>query len=84
MGHQGDTMMIAAIGLGNMIQQVFVFGVVFGFNGTAENDMSKAYGANNLRNCSIYHNRGKLVLAMSFIFIIIAFLNVERFLVLCG
>jgi len=83
MGHLGDSSMIAAIGLGNLIQQMLVMGVIFGFNSTCENEMSKAFGAKNLRNLSLYFNRGKLVLTLAFAFIFVAIFNIEKMLIKC-
>ena len=81
MGHQGDSTMIAAIGLGNLIQQLVIGAVVFGFNGTSENELSKAFGAGNMTNCGIYMNRSRLMLAVALSICFLAIWNTKSILI---
>ena len=55
-GHLGDGSMIAAIGLGILIQNVFIETIMWSFNASLENLVSQAVGAGSLRNCGIYLN----------------------------
>jgi Na+-driven multidrug efflux pump len=48
--------MIAAIGLGNLIQNIFIETIMWSFNASLENLVSQAAGGGNYRNCGIYLN----------------------------
>ena len=80
-GHLGDGSMIAAIGLGILIQNVFIETIMWSFNASLENLVSQAVGAGSLRNCGIYLNQGTFVLLIAFLFIYLLMVKVEEFLI---
>ena len=81
MGHIGNSRIIVAFGLGNLIEGLFVAAVIFGFNATSENEFGKAYGAGNMKHVGVYLNRGKLILSVAMIFCLAAIFNTKLILV---
>ena len=81
-GHLGDSSMIAAIGLGNLIQNIFIECIIWGFNGSVENMVSQAAGAGNLMNAGIYLNQGIFILVVAFLIILMLMFHIQDFLVL--
>jgi len=51
-----DANMVAAIGMGNMIQVFFVITAYKGFNGTIQILVSQTSGAGNIEQCGVYLN----------------------------
>jgi len=83
-GHLNDAKLLAGVGIGNMIQNVCGLSLVIGLNGALETLVSQANGAGNLALCGVYLNRGRFVLAMTFLPIIIILFQSEAILVGIG
>lgn len=66
-GHLGDASKVASCGLGNMI--IFIFGnaAFQGMNSGLETFTSQAFGANNLKLCGMYYQRGRIVVLLYWI-----------------
>ena len=58
---------MAGDGMGNMIYNMTGLAIAIGLNGALETLVSQSYGANNLKLCGIYLNRGRYVLCLCFI-----------------
>lgn len=69
-GHLGDPALIAAIGLGNMIQNILIEAFISSLNAALENNVSQAFGAKNFTNSGIYLNRGILSLLLVYVLVI--------------
>ena len=80
-GHVNDPVLLAGVGMGNMLINVLCFAVVQGLNGALETLVSQAYGAGKYKACGIYLNRGKFVATIIFIPIIILYICSEEILV---
>lgn len=53
MGHSSDPNLMAAVGMGNMLMNVFCFAVCSGFNGTIETFVSQSFGGNDGFMCGV-------------------------------
>ena len=60
-GHLGDTTLLAAIGLGNMIQNCFFIAPIVGMNCAIETLASQTAGSNDIELAGVYLNRGRVV-----------------------
>ena len=60
-GHLGDSRIMAGVGMGNMLLNVFVFATCQGLNGALESLVSQSYGFKRYEQCGIYLNRGRLI-----------------------
>jgi len=83
-GNLNDTFMLAGIGLGNMTINIFCFAVFMGLNGAIETLVSQAYGSKNYYLCGVYLNRGRIIVACSFIPTSILLLNCKSILIGLG
>ena len=81
-GHLNDEKILAGVGLGIMLQNVFGLSIVLGINGAIETLVSQAYGNGNLHLCGIYLNRGRFVVLLTFIPLVALLCNTENILVL--
>ncbi len=61
-----DSSIIAAIGLGNIIQNSLIEPIFVSLNSGLEILVSQAVGANNLEICGHYLNRGSLAIMITF------------------
>ena len=66
-GHLNDENLMAGIGMGAMIMNMVGNAVMVGLNGAVETLVSQSYGADNLRQCGVYLNRGRLVIMIAFV-----------------
>ena len=66
-GHMHKPEMVAAIGMGNTIQNCFFMPVIAGLNSAAETLVSQAVGAKDFRLCGLYLNTGRVVITCAFI-----------------
>ena len=86
MGHTGDPVLIAGVGMGNMIINILAFAIIFGLNGALETLISQSYGASHRlghdqseyalsmrKNCGVLLNRGRFIVSCVMIPIIILF-----------
>jgi Na+-driven multidrug efflux pump len=69
-GHLRDPALIAAIGLGNLFQNIFFETFVQSLNSALENSVSQAFGAKNFTNAGVYLNRGILSLLIVYVLMI--------------
>ena len=72
-GHSNDPVLIAGVGMGNMLINVFAFAVMQGLNGALESLVSVSFGASEVpdispkekefrrRQCGALHNRARFV-----------------------
>lgn len=65
-GHMNKPELVAAIGMGNSIQNCFFVPVIAGLNSAAETLVSQAVGAKDYQLCGMYLNTGRLVLVVTF------------------
>ena len=66
-GQLGDARRTAAVGLGNLITNVFSNSIAIGFNGCLDTLVSQAYGSGNYLLCGVYTNRVRVVNLIFFI-----------------
>jgi MATE family multidrug resistance protein len=74
-GHLNNSAMIAGVGTGNMIQNMFGLSMFVGLNGALETLVSQSYGSGNLKLCGVYLNRGRFILLCSFVPVAMILLN---------
>ena len=74
--------MLASVGLGCMILNVFCFAVAFGLNGTIESFISREYGSGNYKECGAWLNRGRTIVIVVLIPTAICFFFMDSILVL--
>lgn len=58
--------------------------IAIGLNGALETLVSQSYGANNLKLCGVYLNRGRYVLCLCFIPVTLVLSQAENILVAIG
>ena len=80
-GHLNDPVLLAGVGMGNMLINVLCFAVAQGLNGALETFVSQAFGASKYDVCGVYLNRGKFVCSMIMIPIVIIYIFSEDILV---
>ena len=83
-GHLGNAAKLAAVGLGNAIQNMIGISIIVGMNGALNSLVSQAGGAGNLDLCIGYLQRGKIVMTICFIPISLLILNSKQILLLIG
>lgn len=83
-GRNGDAKMLAGVGLANMTQAFLGYMFIIGLNSSIETFVSQAAGANNMKLCGIYLNRGRFIMTCAFIPISILLLQVENVLIGLG
>ncbi len=83
MGRSTDSNLMAAVGMGNMLINVFCFAVCQGFNGTIETFVSQSYGAGQKYMCGVQLNRGRIIVSILFIPIVILFFFADKILIAC-
>ena len=76
--------MIAGAGLGNATQNLLCLSIIYGLNQTVETLVSTAWGADEKELCGVYLNRGRFIMTLSFIPIIIILLNTKDLLISLG
>lgn len=64
-----------------MLLNVFVFAVAFGLNGTIESFVGWAYGSNQLKECGMHLNRGRVIVTTLLIPTFIMFIWIDRILI---
>lgn len=83
-GRKGDALLLASVGLGNMMVNVLAFATTQGLNGALEYYVSNAYGQRKYKECGQWLNRGKLVATLVFLPVMIMFFNAEWLLLKLG
>ena len=66
-GRMDDPINVAVIGLAISCTAIMMLAIMIGLNMAQETLTSQAYGANDLRLCGLYLNRGSLILLTFFI-----------------
>ena len=61
--------------MGNMILNLFGMGMFYGLNSALETLVSQAYGAKNLYLCGVYLQRGRVIITLFYIPIMMIFLS---------
>jgi Na+-driven multidrug efflux pump len=84
-GHTNEPVLIAGVGMGNMLINVLAFAIIQGLNGALETLISQSFGASQNKanpesyqkrmriNCGVFYNRGRFVSTIVMIPIIIIF-----------
>lgn len=95
-GHTNDATLIAGVGMGNMLINVLAFAIMQGLNGALETLVSRSYGLSNdvtkleefrksmRRECGVLHNKGRFVVSVVMIPIIIIFATSDKILIAMG
>lgn len=84
-GKLDDQVAIAAVGIGNATNSMFLFSVTIGVNLALDTLNSEAYGNNNLQLCGTYLNRGRFIqLSFSVPLAIMVYFLAEDLLTLLG
>ena len=83
-GHCNDAILLAGVGMGNMLINVLCFAVVQGLNGALETFVSQSFGSKNYEACGIYLWRGKLVATLVMIPIVVIYCFADRILIGLG
>ena len=68
--------------MGNMTQNLLGLSIILGFNSTLDTLVSQAAGAGNHELCGVYLNRGRFILAILCVPIVITLLHTENILLL--
>lgn len=77
-----DPALIAGFGLGNFLLNAMFMSFAFGLNGALETFVSQAYGQNNLKLCSSYLHRSRVVVTITFILTFSILANSKSILIL--
>ena len=83
-GHLEKTEMMAGVGLGNMIINLFGCCIIDSFNSVIETLGTQAAGAGNKKLCGIYLNRGRLIGCIIMVPCIALLVNVHHLLIYFG
>ena len=78
-GHLGDPVLVAGVGLGNMYINTMGLSILIGINTVISTLSSQSYGQGNLKLCGIYLNRGRIIDLIICIPVTIVMLLAERF-----
>jgi MATE family multidrug resistance protein len=80
-GNMNEPVLLAGVGMGNMLINVLCFAIVQGLNGALETLVSQSFGAMKYEQCGIFLNRGKVVATMIMIPIIILYSVSDKILI---
>ena len=83
-GNNTDPVILASVGLGNMMVNVLAFAVTQGLNGAIEYYVSNAFGMRHYKECGQWLNRGKLVSTIALLPVFFLFFNAEPILLRLG
>lgn len=72
-GHLNDAYIIAGVGMGNMLINVLCFAIAQGMNGALETYCSQAYGSGKFEMVGVYHMRGRYVVTLLMLPLIVIF-----------
>lgn len=84
MGHLGSAHKIAAIGIGNAVQNCIAISVILGLNGALNTLISQSAGAGNIDLCLVILKRAYFALAICFIPVVLILLFTKEILVGIG
>ncbi len=83
-GHLNDPVKLAAVGVGTMIINMAGVAPQLGLNSGLETLVSQARGSNNLTLCGLYLQRGRAILMIAFLPMLVVFLLSKRVLMGLG
>ena len=84
-GRMNDPTKLAAVGLANVCFGIMMLSVMSGLNSAQETLTSQAYGFGDLKLCGIYLNRGRAVLMVFFVpLVVLPAFFAEQILVAIG
>ena len=78
---QVSSTLLAGVGLGNMLLNVFIFAFTFGLNGTLETFVAWSFGSGNFKMCGTHLNRARVVVTCIVTPIAILFLFIDKILI---
>lgn len=81
-GRLNKPSVVAGVGIGNMVANIFSWSIMCGLNVALETLVSQAYGAKDLKLCGVYLNRARIVCIATFIPSTLIVMNTERLLLL--
>ena len=64
-----------------MTINLFAYSFIFGYNCALDTLISQAVGSGNLELCTVYLNRGRIILTIIYLMIIAIMCNAEKMLV---
>ena len=79
-----DPYQLAGIGMGNMTINILGYSFILGLNSAIDTFVSHAYGTGNHYMCGVFLNRGRLLVCLAFIPIILLLLQADYFLIRAG
>jgi Na+-driven multidrug efflux pump len=79
-----DSVILAAVGLGNMTINLCGLSIFFGFNSAIESLVSRAVGAREFETCGVLLNRGRFIIIVTFIPVLIILSNSKSILIALG
>ena len=80
-GNLNQPALLAGVGMGNMMINVLCFAVTQGINGALETLVSQSFGASKYQECGIFLNRGKVVVTLIMIPLIIIYVLSDKILI---
>jgi len=80
---QMSSELLAGVGLGNMLLNVFVFAFTNGLNGTIETFVAWSYGRNEKAMCGTHLNRARVIVTTILAPVIIFFCFIDKVLISC-
>ena len=83
-GGTDDAKLLAGVGMGNALINVFAFSVTQGLNGAIETFVSSSFGAGKYEECGIFLNRGKFICTVVLIPFFIIFAVSDLLLIALG
>lgn len=72
---------LAGFGMGNFFMNAVFYAAGFGLNGALDTFVPQAYGRGQMKLCSIYLWRSRIILTIYFLFCLIIFMNARQVLV---
>jgi MATE family multidrug resistance protein len=83
-GKLNDPVKLAAIGLGNMLNQLLPYTMMIGMNTALETLVSQAYGRKNIYECGLFLHRSLMLITIMFIPIAVILYYSDSILIFVG
>jgi MATE family multidrug resistance protein len=83
-GKLNDPVKLAAIGLGNMLNQLLPYTMMIGMNTALETLVSQAYGRKNIYECGLFLHRSLMLITIMFIPIAVILYHSDSILIFVG
>lgn len=81
MGNLNDPVLLAGVGMGNMLLNVLGFAIIQGMNGALESFVSQSFGAAKHEQSAIYLNRAKTMATIILIPIVVIYTVSDKILI---